>query len=98
MSVNITPKAFDVKTNYDPSQKLPPEMTYNLGKKSYKQYLKMKRNKSKPKIDESKEKEKEPSGIKSALSSETKSFMREGIEIAEREIGSPKQESAKEDD
>ena len=71
-------------------------MTYNLGKKSYKQYLKMKRNKSKPKIEESKDKEKD--GIKSALSSETKSFMREGIEIAEREIGSPKEESAKEDD
>ena len=91
----------DFQGTYDPTQKLPPEMTYNLGKKKYKQYLKMKRNKSKPKIDkekEEKEKQKEeedkpPSVMKSVnehLSSETKSFMREGIEIAEREIGSPK--------
>ena len=55
----------------------------------------MKRDKSKPKLDKEKadkaEKEKTLSPQKSGnLSSETKSFMREGIEIAEREIGSPK--------
>ena len=37
LSTNQGPKPVQQeKTTYDPSNKLPPEMTYNLGRKTYK--------------------------------------------------------------
>ena len=55
LSTNLSPKQIEYQpTTYKPSNKLPPEMTYNLGRKTYKQYLKMKRDKSKPKLEKEK--------------------------------------------